>query len=414
MEVEQQLRQAEAALAGDRAGEAVARLKELLWRCPDNARAYTLLGVALHRRGELGEALQALERAHYLQPDNPVILFNYGLALSAAGRIDEARLRWEASLRLAPDYAEPRAALAESQPAAAPAGARKAAGGGALVRSDAEEPRYSSPLEHEAPAFYPSDEELIDPYEEEQRPGFRRLAMDSLTLAVNAPHLAPLLMLLPAAGAAAIEYFYKPEAWIATLVWVAAVALGGSLALPAMASVMIHGRATGGWPYAPRMLRTLLLLAPTLLFTAGLPAASFAQRNDFPPYVTALLALLGSFFFHALLAPAYMLSATQGPGGPWAVMESLRMAGRHTWLHLLLMVTLGAVAGGVLVFFTWLFIRAMGTYGLAIDLIIQVAVISIGASAWVVLTTVCGLDAIAQRRFASQREENGASVATQP
>ncbi len=64
------------------------------------------------RAGRTEEALEVLEAAHYLQPHRADILFQYGRVLQAAGRAREARLRFEAVLRLEPEFPGARAQLA--------------------------------------------------------------------------------------------------------------------------------------------------------------------------------------------------------------------------------------------------------------------------------------------------------------
>lgn len=405
MRIEQELRRASGALSAGRAGDAAALLKEIVWRHPENARAYTLLGVALHQAGESRQALDAFERAHYLQPGNAVILYNYGAALRAAGREEEARLRWEAALRLAPDYAEPRAALAESLssgPHSESSGGLPAKLAPAGASRGAAQPREQLEL----PLILPSDEELIDPYNREGPPRFSDLTRDALTLFVAAPHLPFLVMLPPLAGAAAWQALANPPAAYASLCWVAAVAAGGAIALPLLANLLIFGSPMESpWPLLPRVGRTALLLAPGFLLPVGLTAWMAAERSQLPPYAIALGALLLMLFFHAVMAPAYMQAASEGPGGFYALGIAMRVDSR-AWLYVGVMLAAGTTAGGILVFFAWLYVRAMGASGGIVEWVVQATMIASAAAVWMTLTAVCGMDAVVLQRATAQPPED--------
>jgi protein O-mannosyl-transferase len=79
---------------------------------PDNARAYSNLGVVLAGLNRRGEAIAAYRRSLHLQPGVPQTLTNLGLELEAAGRSEEAIPHYAEAARIAPTYVKPRLHLA--------------------------------------------------------------------------------------------------------------------------------------------------------------------------------------------------------------------------------------------------------------------------------------------------------------
>lgn len=112
--------QAILALKEQRPAEAAEILKDHIWRDPADGIAYAFLGVALSELGDTPSALEALERAHYLNPQDAGILYNYGVVLEAAGRTKEARIRFNAALRIDPEYRRALQRLAALDGGAAP------------------------------------------------------------------------------------------------------------------------------------------------------------------------------------------------------------------------------------------------------------------------------------------------------
>jgi tetratricopeptide (TPR) repeat protein len=79
------------ALHGGRSDEAIAELRALVERFPDDAGAHNELSRALGRRGDTGAARQAAQRALEANPFYPEALANAALLAVAAGDLDEAR-----------------------------------------------------------------------------------------------------------------------------------------------------------------------------------------------------------------------------------------------------------------------------------------------------------------------------------
>jgi tetratricopeptide (TPR) repeat protein len=79
---------------------------DTLAKCPDNARAYSNLGIALQHAGKMPEAITEYEQALRLRPDYAEAHYNLGDALAQGGKIDEAVGQLEQALRIRPDYAE--------------------------------------------------------------------------------------------------------------------------------------------------------------------------------------------------------------------------------------------------------------------------------------------------------------------
>lgn len=106
------VREAIQALDDRRPADAAQLLRDHLWRDPQNAVAYGVLGAALLQAGETDAAMEALDRAHYLQPANAQILYYYGLASQSAGLNGDASRRFEAALKLDPYHLPTRRRLA--------------------------------------------------------------------------------------------------------------------------------------------------------------------------------------------------------------------------------------------------------------------------------------------------------------
>lgn len=70
---------------------------------PKFAAAHYQLGVCYDRQGEKEKALAAYEAAQALDPSNPDVAYNIGLILFSLNRIDEALPRFEQALTLRPD-----------------------------------------------------------------------------------------------------------------------------------------------------------------------------------------------------------------------------------------------------------------------------------------------------------------------
>lgn len=73
---------------------------------PKFAKAHDNLGVALLREGETKEAVKHVKKALSLRPRDPKILTNYGLILLQQGKLDDAVAQFKKALRIDPDKAQ--------------------------------------------------------------------------------------------------------------------------------------------------------------------------------------------------------------------------------------------------------------------------------------------------------------------
>lgn len=89
--------------AGDLAG-AIDCYQTLLELCPDDAQVYNNLGVALRAKGDLAAAAQAYHQALALQPDYPGVYNNLGNLLRQQKQFDEAIGCYRQAIALAPRY----------------------------------------------------------------------------------------------------------------------------------------------------------------------------------------------------------------------------------------------------------------------------------------------------------------------
>jgi tetratricopeptide (TPR) repeat protein len=74
-------------------------------KCPNNARAYCNLGLALLHTGKVREAIDYYEQSLQLDPYSAVGHNNLGNALRRVGRVDEAISQYEQAVRLDPELA---------------------------------------------------------------------------------------------------------------------------------------------------------------------------------------------------------------------------------------------------------------------------------------------------------------------
>jgi serine/threonine-protein kinase len=89
-----------------RADEAEEVLRELTGQQPDNAAAYSILGVSLSAQRKFAAAEAAYRKAIHLQPDVAETHYNLGLALGNQGRNQAAEAPYRKAIRLRPAFAE--------------------------------------------------------------------------------------------------------------------------------------------------------------------------------------------------------------------------------------------------------------------------------------------------------------------
>jgi tetratricopeptide (TPR) repeat protein len=89
-----------------RLAEAEACYRRMLTAQPNNADAFTNLGVALKGLGRLDEAVAAYRQAIAINPDCAEAHSNLGNALRDRGELDEAVTAYREAVRVKPDYAE--------------------------------------------------------------------------------------------------------------------------------------------------------------------------------------------------------------------------------------------------------------------------------------------------------------------
>ncbi|MGZ5469547.1 MAG: tetratricopeptide repeat protein [Candidatus Aminicenantales bacterium] len=90
-------------LRKDMIPEASAAFLKVTELSPKFAAAHYQLGVCYQRQGEPDKALEAYQKSIDLEPSNSDVLYNTGLVLFGLGRIDEALPRFEQALALRPD-----------------------------------------------------------------------------------------------------------------------------------------------------------------------------------------------------------------------------------------------------------------------------------------------------------------------
>ena len=68
--------------------------------------AYTNLGSAYRRQGNLDGAIEAYQKAIELDPDDAEAYFNLGVAYRNQGKLDESIQAYKRAIELDPDYVE--------------------------------------------------------------------------------------------------------------------------------------------------------------------------------------------------------------------------------------------------------------------------------------------------------------------
>ncbi len=439
------LNEALAALAANRPAEAAERLRSQAEQDAENALVHAALGMVLAQMGDAPGAIEALDRAHYLQPQNAQVLYHYGLALETTGRGRQARLRYEAALRLDPGFEPARLRMELVDQAAASALAIPAAPAipatSQIERSHAPQPGTSLRLPvqgemgmGEAPTAAPRPRrepsrsqplpELpsrrmqadVSTWDAPELPGFSSLCRAALQLWGTQQLLWLGLFALPNAAAAVAIPAFSLTGWAAALAWSLALGLGLAPVLLAMAGQWMEGRPFAGegrftgsrWAYG-----TLLALGYVLVVIAPL-ASVLALRVPFSAGGLALGAILLTIPFHALLAPALMLTVTGQQKPARALGSALQIASRRTWLHLALMLTMTLIAGGMLAAIAWAYVVTLKGGGMIVERTLEAAGVALGESLFAGLVTVTGLDALSARPPGDLQPEDEPSEADYP
>jgi len=94
--------QLERRLSAGQAAGTIPAAEALVKATPDDAKAWTILGVALRSSGQPGSAILAYQRALALDPDQGGVLSNLGNALKDVGRLDEAVTTHYRAVKLEP------------------------------------------------------------------------------------------------------------------------------------------------------------------------------------------------------------------------------------------------------------------------------------------------------------------------
>lgn len=397
--------------------------------------------MVLSQSGDAAGAVDALEQAHYLQPDNAEILYHYGLALQLNGRGASARMRFEAVLRLNPNHAGAQEHLEALRnagpdsavpPPAAPSGPRatsaaEPAAHQARAEAPPRPPRDIGSAEpatfpgpppraalnagaYESGAPMPRGGRARSRYLFEERgpadegPGWERDSQPDISTLARAPLqlwgelllLWLLLLAVPNGIAAALVPLRSAYRVEATWVWTLALGVGAAPVLLMMASQWVFEKPVAReWqPGFRRWLRGTLFALVYVLVVVGPVAGTLALRTPFPADVLILAALLLTTPFHALLAPALVLAATDGPAGWPALQSSFRLAMKRTWFHLALMVVLGLGLAAFFGVFGWALVVTLGGAGEVVARATLAVELTVAESVWAALVTVCGVDAL--------------------
>lgn len=418
--------------------DSLAALRTELSTRPEDPHLYAALGIVLAELGEVDAAVDALDQAHYLRPDSAFVLYNYGLALERAGRLREARRRYEAALRLKPDYARVREHLASlvetpldgsgafgplERPAtidASPATSTLALPDGPVCPAGPPRTALAAPGGAEAPDLSPStrhplafplpvSDDLPPPpvspeWEPEALPGFLALGQSVLMLWFQ----QPLLWLGIPAVPATVAAFAVPKGggWVAALLWLAAFALAAGPLVAAQTAQLVHENPFGGMEEEParaRWLRTGRVAAPLLFLLVAPFCVLLALQVPWEGWLVFLAMLTLTLPLHALLAPSLVRITLHGTSAGLALRQALPGAGRRLWLQLAVMAVFALGLGLLLAFMVLVAQESTRGLGHTVVRALEVGAVSLAASFWGALVALFGLDSLAAEAAEKER-----------
>lgn len=295
----------------------------------------------------------------------------------------------------------------------------------ALTTSPPEEPGEAS-----APAFRRRPTARFDPFnvpgtgddflppppplpgwDPEQLPGFLGLFRATLYLWGQQPLVWVAAFALPNALAVLAAWnargYEGDHHWLGVLAWTLALGLGTAPAVLCMTDQWFHGRlfSVDRELIPRRLLRGIPVSVVYALVSLGLFGVILALRSRFTPDILVVAGLVLAAPFHALLAPALVMAVSEGPGGWAAFRNSLMMAGKRTWMHLLLILAVAVIVGGAMGVLAWGFAVTLKVRGEGVFGVMQVAGISLAESLWAALITICGTDTLTAKAPAEPDEE---------
>jgi hypothetical protein len=246
-------------------------------------------------------------------------------------------------------------------------------------------------------AFEETSPEGDVPFPPEPPPGFLFLVRGCLQLWIQQPLLWLGLLAVAAVPVAVLAWLTPIGGPSITLLQVAALSLAAPPTLLAMAGQWVHGRPfpPSPSPVPARLARGFLVLTPCLLVAVLPLARAFTLRVPVWSELALLAGLLLTLPFWVLLAPGLMLVLTEGSTLGSLLPLVFRIPGRRLWMHLAVMVFVGAILGGGFALLLGALAVTLRAPGGVVLPILQAASLCIGESIWGVGVAVCGIDGLA-------------------
>lgn len=349
----------------------------------------------LEQERDLDGAILALEEAVRLHPGSEELWLRFARILSRSGRRGDAERRYKQLLQRFPDSvagAEELANLHQAPPIRL------------APPSPGPTPRPSSALPPPPGALFASTRRRwtgkigrLEPRPDEPPPppDFLGLWQAALQLWGEQPLVWVLLALAPNLLITTLGLHRAPEV-TACFAWILAMGIGLVPLTYCLLTCWVFGRPLRReWlEDLPVLGRSLLMLIPYVLITLGPYSALLAVRSKFTPESVVLSGLLAAAPFHVLMAPALVLAVDQGVAPALAVRTALGIAGKRTWIHLAVLVTLLTSLGGLLVLLGWAFTVNWRIQGDLVNRVLLAVAMSLGETVFASLVAVCGMDAL--------------------
>jgi hypothetical protein len=264
--------------------------------------------------------------------------------------------------------------------------------------SSALHPRPAAPAIESGAVAEPSPPRDTE-WEPEPRPAFLELARDAAFLWAQQPLLWVLLLTPANALGLFLTGSLVTHRGLGAVTWVALFGVALPLLVAAMVSQSRQGEpAPDGWAKLLRAAsRGAAFSLSYSLATLGFFCPALARHTRFPLEGVLLGGLFATAPFHALLAPALMLACAEGLRGRAAAAAAFRLANRRTWLHLGLLLALGAALAWVVAVWNASGAAPLRGQSPLLTGAVTALLLSVGQTLWTAVVVVSGLDALAQR-----------------
>lgn len=231
--------------------------------------------------------------------------------------------------------------------------------------------------------------------EESPLPNLWQLCGATLQLFLLKP-LPWLLPLIAAHALAALLGILLPiSPWVELFVWGVAFVCGASPALLVLTDQWILGGEPPPTPYLKRLFGVGRIIVLVQLLILAPVTALLAWRTSLPAPLLNTLALVLSFPFQVLLAPALFIGATEEASAGDALRAAKDLAPRRAWFYLGVLGIVMVGGGGLVAGSVYFLARTFAGAGEGFTTLWWTLGASLGAGLWGAAAIVCGADALA-------------------